>query len=87
MLRWPLDQILPGPGFTLISLKVLPAFGSDHRPYLAVLCRNAEAAAHQAPPRLLPHDIQTAEAVVRKGMGKADKTGYKGKSGPGSSNG
>lgn len=32
ILKWPLDQILPSAGFTLLSLKVLPAFGSDHRP-------------------------------------------------------
>lgn len=83
-LRWPLDQILPGPGFTLMSLKVLPAFGSDHKPYLAVLCRDPEAASHQSPPKLLPDDIQTAKAVIRQGMGKAKQTGYKGQHGPGS---
>lgn len=87
LLHWPLDQILPGPGFTLLSLKVLPAFGSDHRPYLAVLCRDPAAAAHQAPPSLLPHDIQTAQAVIRQGTGKADKTGYKGKGNSASSGG
>ena len=87
LLHWPLDQILPGPGFTLTSLKVLPAFGSDHRPYVAELCREPGAVAHQSPPKLLPHDIQTARIVVRKGMGQADKTGYKGQSNPGSSGG
>lgn len=82
LLRWPLDQILPGPGFTLVSLKVLPAFGSDHRPYLAVLCRDPGAAARQSPPKLLPNDLATARQVLRHGKGKADKTGYKGRHGP-----
>lgn len=32
LLRWPLDHVLPGPGWTLAALRVLPAFGSDHLP-------------------------------------------------------
>src|SRR6185369_8816496 len=50
VLRWPLDQILPGQDFTLVALKVLPAFGSDHRPYLAELCYDGAAGRDQSPP-------------------------------------
>lgn len=83
VLRWPLDQILPGPGFSLVSLQVLPPFGSDHRPYLAVLCRGLAAGVEQSVPPLQSGDIQNADVVVQKGMGRADKTGFKGKGEPG----
>ena len=78
VLKWPLDQILPGPGFTLLSLRALPPFGSDHRPFLAELCLDPAAAASQPPPALQLGDIEAAEAAVREGQGEADKTGNKG---------
>ena len=82
VLKWPLDQILPGPRITLLSLHVLPAFGSDHQPYLAELCLDQAAASRQPPPALEPDDVETAQAAVAKGQGEADKTGYKGQNGP-----
>lgn len=36
---WPLDYVLPSAGWTATALEVLPAFGSDHYPLLADLCR------------------------------------------------
>lgn len=68
VLKWPLDQILPGPGFTVLSLQVLPAFGSDHRPYLAELCLDPAAAPRQPAPALQPGDIEAARASVRAGQ-------------------
>ncbi len=82
IMKWPLDQILPGPGLTLLSLQVLPAFGSDHRPYLAELCLDPAAAPRQPPPALQPGDVEAAQAEVREGQGAADKAGYKGRRGP-----
>ncbi|GJE57728.1 endonuclease/exonuclease/phosphatase family protein [Methylobacterium thuringiense] len=38
-LRWPLDQIFHEGGFEPVSIERLDAFGSDHFPYLARLCR------------------------------------------------
>jgi endonuclease/exonuclease/phosphatase (EEP) superfamily protein YafD len=38
LLKWPLDHIMAGPDWTLVSLEVLPGFGSDHLPILAELC-------------------------------------------------
>ena len=38
-LRWPLDQIFHEGGFATVSIDRLDAFGSDHFPYLARLCR------------------------------------------------
>jgi endonuclease/exonuclease/phosphatase (EEP) superfamily protein YafD len=82
VLRWPLDQILPGQDFTLISLEVLPPFGSDHRPYLAELCANPAAARDQSPPHLRPGDLEIARTEVANGQNAADKEGYKGRYGP-----
>lgn len=82
ILKWPLDQILPGPDFTLLSLKVLPAFGSDHHPYLAVLCLDPAAGARQSPLPMQPGDLQMARKAVERGQGQANKQGYKGHGGP-----
>jgi len=60
-------------GFTLPSLQVLPAFGSDHHPLLAELCLDPAAAPRQPPPAPKPGDIEAAQATVRKGQGAADK--------------
>lgn len=77
ILKWPLDQILPAPDFTLLSLHVLPAFGSDHRPYLAELCLDPAVAARQPAPALEPGDIELTQRAVRAGQGEADKTGIR----------
>ncbi len=73
VLKWPLDQILPGQTFTLTALRVLPEFGSDHRPYLAELCFNPAAAAWQSPPPMWSGDIEEARTAVLTGQGKADQ--------------
>ncbi len=72
-LKWPLDQILPGQAFTLTSLRVLPEFGSDHRPYVAELCFHPAAAAWQSPPPMRPGDVEDARTAVLAGQGKADQ--------------
>lgn len=82
VLRWPLDQILPGQDFTLLSLRVLPPFGSDHRPYLAELCYDPAAGRDQSPDHLRPDDLAVARAAVAKGQNAATKEGYKGRYGP-----
>lgn len=73
VMKWPLDQILPGPGLTLLSLQVLPAFGSDHHPFLAELCLDPAAASRQPPPAPQPGDSDAAHAAVRRGQDAADK--------------
>lgn len=72
--KWPLDHILPGPGFTLTSLQVLPAFGSDHQPLLIELCRDP-GMAFDVPPPLSHGEEARARAVVRHGQGKASSPG------------
>ena len=76
--KWPLDHILPDPGFTLLSLKVLPAFGSDHHPYFADLCVDPSAASRQSVPALQDGDIASARKAVMRGQGKADQSGSAG---------
>ena len=75
VMRWPLDQILASPEFTLRSLRVLPAFGSDHQPLLAEFCLEPDAAAGQPAPALREDDLQAARDAVRKGQDKADGAG------------
>lgn len=70
-LRWPLDQILPGQNFTLLSLRVLPPFGSDHMPYVAELCYDPAAARDQSPPKLHPDDLAIAHTDVERGQNAA----------------
>ncbi|MGD9617624.1 MAG: endonuclease/exonuclease/phosphatase family protein [Alphaproteobacteria bacterium] len=73
VLKWPLDHILPGQNFTLTGLRVLPEFGSDHRPYLAELCFNPAAAVWQSPPPMWPGDLEEARTAVLRGQGTADQ--------------
>ncbi|TXN13470.1 endonuclease [Methylobacterium sp. WL122] len=49
-LRWPLDQIFHEGGFETVSIERLDAFGSDHFPYLARLCRRTGASADPVTP-------------------------------------
>lgn len=79
VLKWPLDQILSDRRLTLLSLQVLPAFGSDHQPLLAEFCVNPGAASSNAALPLRSDDLLIAHAVVEQGQHDADKTGYKGK--------
>ncbi len=74
VLRWPLDHILAGPEFRVLSLRVLPGFGSDHQPYLAELCLDPVGASGQAAPKLRPGDLAAAQAAVRKGMARSAGT-------------
>jgi endonuclease/exonuclease/phosphatase (EEP) superfamily protein YafD len=68
--KWPLDHILPGPGFTLASLRVLPQFGSDHHPLLADLCR-VPGWTGTAPPPLTGAEAADIRDIIRRGQGRA----------------
>ncbi len=71
LLKWPLDQILPGPEFTLAALRVLPAFGSDHKPLLADLCLTPNTAARPARGAATAEDLAEARETVVRGQGDA----------------
>ena len=68
LLRWPLDHVLPGPGWSLAAMRVLPAFGSDHLPLLVDLCRQPGLLARLAAD---PDDVARARRTVARGQGKA----------------
>ena len=70
--KWPLDHILPGPGFTLSDLRVLPPFGSDHQPLVADLC--VPQAAAGLPP-LDDATLADTKATIARGQGKATQPG------------
>ncbi|RZL41595.1 MAG: endonuclease [Variovorax sp.] len=68
LLRWPLDHVLPGPGWSVAAMRVLPAFGSDHLPLLVDLCRLRGPIAR----RSMHHDdVAQARRTVARGQGKA----------------
>ncbi|MBE0596908.1 MAG: endonuclease/exonuclease/phosphatase family protein, partial [Desulfuromonadales bacterium] len=49
-LRWPLDHVFHSDHFRLVELRVLPNFGSDHFPILAVLSLESEGRPEQGEP-------------------------------------
>lgn len=62
-IRWPLDQVFHEGGFSTVSIERLDAFGSDHFPYLARLCRRpAGSDVPAAPPT--KEDIAAANATL-----------------------
>jgi len=69
VLRWPLDQVLVGPEFTVGDFRVLPPFGSDHQPVLTTLCYTPGRS--QNPPEAEPGDLAEARAAVIAGQNKA----------------
>ncbi|WP_349367755.1 endonuclease/exonuclease/phosphatase family protein [Salinarimonas sp.] len=64
LVTWPLDQVLAQDAFALEAFEVLPDFGSDHYPVLAVLCRDPDAAARQAAPALDDGDLEEARTSI-----------------------
>ena len=68
LLRWPLDHVLPGPGWSLAAMRVLPAFGSDHLPLLVDLCRQPGPVARRAADQ---DTIARARQTVARGQGRA----------------
>ena len=72
--KWPLDHILTGPAFELVSLEVLGPFGSDHYPMVATLCL-APGPVRERRPGVPVSELQAAREVVARGQDKADEPG------------
>lgn len=72
-LRWPLDHVFHSDHFRLIELRVLPNFGSDHFPILAVLSLEPQGRQEQGKPE--PEDAEDrrdAQEKIREGVEEAN---------------
>ncbi len=66
LIRYPLDHVFYSPSLSLVELKRLPGFGSDHFPILVRLEYDPEAALRQAPPEKDRKDKKRANRVLKK---------------------
>lgn len=64
LLRWPLDHVFCSADFTLVTLRRLGAFGSDHFPIYAVLRHTLLAEEQHTVPRAKDHDLDWAEDKI-----------------------
>jgi endonuclease/exonuclease/phosphatase (EEP) superfamily protein YafD len=72
-LRWPLDHVFHSDHFRLVELRVLPGFGSDHFPILAVLSLEpAQQQAGESPERADRDDQVEAQEKIREGTRSSD---------------
>jgi endonuclease/exonuclease/phosphatase (EEP) superfamily protein YafD len=60
-MRWPLDHLFHSEHFTLLGMRRLPAFGSDHFAILTELCYEPEREVEQEGLNATPADQQWAE--------------------------
>jgi endonuclease/exonuclease/phosphatase (EEP) superfamily protein YafD len=68
-LRWPLDHVFHSDHFRLVELRVLPGFGSDHFPILAVLSFEPELREEQERPEPADRDDQgETREKIREGV-------------------
>jgi endonuclease/exonuclease/phosphatase (EEP) superfamily protein YafD len=73
-LRWPLDHVFHSDHFRLIELRVLPGFGSDHFPILAVLSLEPEQRQGQERPPSADRDDQVeTQEKIREGVEQAEE--------------
>lgn len=69
LLRWPLDHVFHDESFTLVEMKRLPFFGSDHFPVLAELCLAPSAERRQKAPEAGEEDREEAQEAIEEGKG------------------
>ena len=74
-LRWPLDHIFMSPELTVVSLRRLGYFGSDHFPMCAQLCYSPPAAQAQSAPKPDADDHEVSEEKIEKAGGAREKPG------------
>jgi endonuclease/exonuclease/phosphatase (EEP) superfamily protein YafD len=70
-LRWALDHVFHEESFTLVGMKRLGYFGSDHFPMLIELCHQPRAAALQEPPAADREDREEAREKIAEGLEEA----------------
>ncbi len=67
LLRWPLDHVFHSHHFTLVDVRRLPAFGSDHFPVYVKLYLEPGAEALQEAPEANNEDRREAREKIEKG--------------------
>jgi endonuclease/exonuclease/phosphatase (EEP) superfamily protein YafD len=73
-LRWPLDHVFHSDHFRLVELRVLPGFGSDHFPILAVLSFEPQRREGQEKPEPADHDDHAeAQRKIKEGGEETDR--------------
>jgi endonuclease/exonuclease/phosphatase (EEP) superfamily protein YafD len=72
LLRFPLDHVFHSDDFTLMELRVLPRFGSDHLPIFYRLQYEPRAAAQQEAPPADDDDRAHARQRIRRGNADPD---------------
>ncbi|MFG0331124.1 MAG: endonuclease/exonuclease/phosphatase family protein [Phycisphaerales bacterium] len=73
LLRWPLDHIFHSDHFTLLEIRRLPAFGSDHFPILIRLALTPECQHEQPEPEPAPEDDSEAREKIDESRKTAEK--------------
>lgn len=67
LMRWPLDHVFHSDDFTLIELKVLARFGSDHLPIFYRLHHEPSARSEQEAPAVDAEDHAEAQKLMNEG--------------------
>jgi endonuclease/exonuclease/phosphatase (EEP) superfamily protein YafD len=65
--RWPLDHLFHDPSFRLLTLRVLPYFGSDHFAILVGLCQDPRIPEDAEPPEADEADHEEAAEKIAEG--------------------
>ncbi|WP_447528573.1 endonuclease/exonuclease/phosphatase family protein [Vreelandella sp. TE19] len=66
-LRWPLDHIFVTEHFTLVGMRRLEAFGSDHFPILATFCYRPSQKEEQETPEASEKEREEADETIVEG--------------------
>ncbi|WP_034857178.1 endonuclease/exonuclease/phosphatase family protein [Sinorhizobium sojae] len=69
---WPIDHVLITEELGILGFARGPAFGSDHWPVVADLCRRPGLARARVAPPLEPDDLEAAESAIRSATSNAD---------------
>ncbi len=74
MLRWPLDHIFVTEHFTLVGMKRLEYFGSDHFPMLATFCYRPSRSDEAETPEASAEERSEASETIQEGKTEEQET-------------
>ncbi|WP_249977538.1 endonuclease/exonuclease/phosphatase family protein [Vreelandella olivaria] len=73
-LRWPLDHVFVSEHFTLLEMRRLEAFGSDHFPILASFCYRPSRKHEHDTPNATQEERQQANETIQQGKTEKQQT-------------